>query len=57
MLFRSPQKAQYHASLAAVYSKVGRIDEAVKEAKIAAQLDPAFTADAKAFVQSLGRVW
>jgi len=53
----APQNVQYHVSLAVVYSKIGRIDEAVKEARIAAQLDPSFTADAKAFVQSLGRVW
>ncbi len=53
----APQKVQYHVSLAVVYSRIGKINEAVREAKIAAQLDPSFTEDAKAFVQSIGGVW
>jgi tetratricopeptide (TPR) repeat protein/O-antigen ligase len=52
-----PNNANYHASLAVAYSKVGRIDDAVKEAHAAAQADPGFTNDAKAFVQQLGRQW
>lgn len=53
----SPKNPQYRASLAVAYAKVGKIDEAVREARIAAQLDPTFASEAKIFVQSLGRVW
>lgn len=50
--------AQYHASLAAIYAQLGKIDDAVKQAKIAAQLDPAnFEKEARAFVAQLGRQW
>jgi tetratricopeptide (TPR) repeat protein len=52
-----PANPQYHASLATLYSQIGRIDDAVKEAKIAADLDQSFEAEARAFVQSLGRTW
>lgn len=52
-----PDNPDYHASLAAVYAKLGMIDEAVAEAKKAADLDGSFEADAKAFVKSLGREW
>ncbi len=50
-----PANAQYHASLAAAYATVGNIDQAVSEAHKATQLDPSFEAQARAFVQSLGR--
>lgn len=53
----NPNKAQYHASLAVAYAKIGKIDEAVKEAREAVRLDKNFEAEAKAFVQSLGRTW
>ncbi len=53
----APNKAQYHASLAVAYARVNRIDEAVEQAHLAAQLDPSFEADAKSFVQQLGRQW
>lgn len=52
-----PDSAQYHASIAVVYAQLGQIDSAVKDAKIAAQLDPSFEKDARTFVQSLGRSW
>ncbi len=52
-----PQNPQYHASLAATYVKLNKIDEAVAEARIAAQLDKSFEAEARKFVQSLGREW
>jgi len=52
-----PTKVQYLASLAVVYSRLGRIDEAVASARLAVKIDPSFEADARAFVQSLGRVW
>lgn len=52
-----PTKAQYHASLAAAYVKVGKIDEAVAQARVATQLDPSFEPQARAFVESLGRTW
>lgn len=57
LLVLTPQNAQNHASLAVAYGRIGRIDDAVREAKMAAQLDPAFTPEAKAYVESLGRVW
>ncbi len=53
----APTNARYHASLAVAYSKVNRIDEAVAEARVAAEVDPSFLPDAKAFVESLGRTW
>ncbi len=52
-----PTNAQYSASLAVVYAKVGRIDDAVKQAHKTAQLDPNFEPEAKKFVESLGRQW
>lgn len=51
------QNAQHHASLASAYSKLGRVDDAVAQARLAAQLDPSFETEARAFVQSLGRQW
>lgn len=50
-----PKNPQYHASLAATYAKLGKIDEAVTEAKIAAGLDPSFLPEARSFVERLGR--
>ncbi len=52
-----PNSPQYHASLAAAYASVGRIDDAIAQAHITAQIDPSFEADAKLFVQKLGRTW
>lgn len=52
-----PNSPQYHASLATAYAQIGKIDEAVTEAKIAAKLDPSFEPEAKKFVESLGRKW
>ncbi len=52
-----PGNAQYHASLAVAYSRIGRIDDAVVQAHMAAQIDPIFEREAQAFVQSLGRQW
>lgn len=48
---------QYIASLAVTYARVGRIDEAVATARLAAQVDPSFAGEAKKFVEQLGRVW
>lgn len=53
----NPKNPQYLASLAVAYSKVGRIDEAVVAARLAAQVDPSFELDARRFVEQLGRVW
>lgn len=52
-----PTSAQYVASLAVVYAKVGRIDDAVAQARLAAQIDANFAPEAQKFVQSLGRQW
>ena len=51
----NPKNPQYHASLAVAYSKIGKIDEAVSEARKAVELDKTFEKEAKAFVKSLGR--
>ena len=53
----APKNAQYRASLAVAYQKIGRIDDAVVEAKNAATLDPLYEAEARKFVNSLGREW
>jgi len=57
LLKLKPTSAQYMASLSVVYSKVGRIDDAVRLARLAAQTDPNFEPEAIRFVQSLGRQW
>lgn len=53
----APDNPQYHAELAAVYAKLGRIDDAVFQAHEAARVDSSYEPDARAFVQSLGRQW
>ncbi len=50
-------KAQYFASLAVAYARIGRIDDAVNAAHRAAQVDANFEPEARSFVQSLGRQW
>lgn len=52
-----PNNPQFHASLAATYHKLGLIEQAVAEAKKAAELDPSFEPEARDFVRSLGRQW
>ena len=46
---------QYHATLAYVYAKLGRIDQAVEQARWAARVDSSYEAEAKAFIQALGK--
>lgn len=53
----SPKNPQYHASLAATYANLGRIEDAVREAKIAARINPSFETEARAFVKSIGGTW
>ncbi len=53
----SPENAQYRASLAVAYAKIGKVDEAVEQAREAARLDPKFETEAQSFIQSLGRQW
>lgn len=53
----APDNPQYHASLAVAYAKIGKIDEAVAEARKAASIDSTFQPEAIRFVQSLGRSW
>ena len=53
----SPDNAQYWASAAVAYSRIGQIDKAIESAKTAARIDPKFEAEARVFVQSLGRQW
>jgi len=52
-----PDNPQVRASLAVAYARVGKIDEAVAEAKEAARLSPEFEPEAKLFIQQLGREW
>lgn len=52
-----PNNPQYRASLAASYAKIGKLDEAVEQARAAALIDKTFEKEARAFVQSLGREW
>ncbi len=51
----NPSSPQYHASLAVAYAKIGKIEQAVEQARIAAQLDKNFEAEARSFIKSLGR--
>ena len=44
---------QYYASLAAAYKEIGERQKAINAAQAAAALDPAFAAEAEAFIQSL----
>jgi len=52
-----PNAAQYHASLAVAYAKIGRIEDAINQAKKAALIDPNFEKEARSFINSLGRQW
>ena len=51
----NPRNAQHYASLATAYANLGRIDDAVKMARKAVEVDPSFESDARIFVRSLGR--
>jgi len=55
ILYHPDDEPQNFASLATAYARLGRIDDAVKMARRAAQIDPSFEQDAKTFIQSLGR--
>ena len=57
LLKMQPNNPQYHASLATAYAQIGKINEAVAEAKIAAKLDPSFELEARTFVKNLDRTW
>ena len=48
-----PNNAQYHASLALVYEQLGDLENARKEALIAADLDSRFMPEAEKFIQRL----
>jgi len=50
-----PQNAQWHASLAAAYAKIGDYDKAVELALKSAEIDENFKEEAEAFIKSLGR--
>ncbi len=52
-----PDNPQYHASLAVAYSRIGRVDDAIAQARVAAQFNPDFEPEAQKFVESLGRQW
>ncbi len=52
-----PDNGQYHATLAVAYAKAGMLDKAVEQAHAAATVDDKYTAEAQAFVKSIGRQW
>jgi len=54
LIAMNPNQAQYHASLAVTYSRIGKKIEAVSEAKKAASLDSKYAKEAEAFIKSLG---
>ncbi|MEK9157657.1 MAG: tetratricopeptide repeat protein, partial [Patescibacteria group bacterium] len=53
----APANAQYMASLAVAYARVGRIDDAVAAAHRTAEIDVNFLSEARSFVEQLGRTW
>ncbi len=57
LVSRHPDKADYHAKLAAAYAQGRQIDNAIKHAKMAAELDSTYEQEAKAFVQAIGGKW
>lgn len=52
-----PDNAEYRSSLAAAYARVGRVDDAVAQAREAVRINPAFETEARAFIEGLGRSW
>lgn len=55
LISAKPNNPQYRASLAAAYVKIGKIDQAVEQARAAARIDKTFEPEAKRFIESLGR--
>ncbi len=49
--------AQYRASLAVAYARIGQTQKGIEQARKAAELDPNFAAEAKRFVESFGQTW
>ena len=48
-----PKKVEYHMNSALIYQALGRLDDAVNEAKMVAKLDPAKATAAQKFIDSL----
>ncbi len=57
LVIASPNNAKFHANLATAFAQIGKIDDAVREAKAAAAVDKTYEKDARVFVNSLGRTW
>lgn len=57
LILLKPGNPQYFASLAVSYANTGQIDKAVEAAYAAARLDRSFEPDARAFIESLGRIY
>ena len=55
LIILNPDNPQYYASLATTYATLGRIDDAVKMARRAVEIDASYESDAKIFLESLGR--
>ena len=53
----SPTSTEYHARLVGAYQRVKRYDDAIREAKILAELDTAqFAEGAKAFIEEMRKL-
>ncbi|PJE51027.1 MAG: hypothetical protein COV29_02005 [Candidatus Yanofskybacteria bacterium CG10_big_fil_rev_8_21_14_0_10_36_16] len=48
-----PNNPQYHASLAAAYARIGRIEEAIEQALKAAEIDSSYQLEADRFIRTL----
>ena len=53
LLEMDPKKVEYHMNSALIYQALGRLDDAVNEAKMVAKLDPAKATAAQKFIDSL----
>lgn len=50
-----PDRAEYHAKFAAILAELGEYDEAIKEAKIAVELDSTYEAESKLFFDIINK--
>lgn len=53
LAINSPKKAEYRSKLSAILAELNEIDEAIKQAETAAELDQAFAPEAKQFIEIL----
>lgn len=53
LVYDFPKKAEYRSKLSAILAELNEIDEAIKHAEIAAELDSSFAPEAKQFIEIL----